>query len=459
MAGWREALRCWLERTGLKQLEARARPPVRAVLGRAWEIVLAMARDLYSGGLTLRTTSLVYTTLLSVVPLLAFSFSILKAFGVHNQLEPVLLGFLEPLGPRREALVDRMIGFVENIQVGVLGAVGLGFLMFTVGSLIYKIETGFNFIWDIRQARHWPRSVGGYLSVILGGPLLVFTATGMTASLAEPDWVRELVTTGPLGALIAILAELLPFLLVVAVFTFLYRLIPNTHVPFATALLGGLIAGILWQVTGWVFANFVATSTRYTAIYSGFAIGLMFMIWIYLSWLILLVGARTTFYIQHPEYLGQPEPGTPFRGRERQRAGLAVMCLVTERYLGGGPAWTQAALARRIGLPRTPLGEVLEDLSGAGLLAPTREEPPTYLPARDPRGLRIPEVLEAITNPSGPASGRDFRLQFHPVADRLLDQAEQVLRRELQDLTLAAALESEEGVGSGAQRQEGAAPS
>ena len=113
-----------------------------------------LVRNLMEGQLSMRAMSLIYTSLLSVVPLLALAFSVLKALGVHNMLEPLLQRLLEPLGPQQSVEISHnVIGFVDNIKVGVLGSVGVGFLLFTVISLIQKVEGSFNFIWRIDQPR------------------------------------------------------------------------------------------------------------------------------------------------------------------------------------------------------------------------------------------------------------------------------------------------------------------
>jgi membrane protein len=145
-------------------------------------LLIVLTRQLLQGQLNLRAMSLVYTTLLSVVPLLAVSFSVLKGFGVHNQIEPVLTNFLAPLGPRGYELSDNIIGFVENIRVGVLGSLGLVFLLYTVVSLIQKVESTFNYVWQVERLRGLTQRFSSYLSVILIGPVLVFTALGVTAT-------------------------------------------------------------------------------------------------------------------------------------------------------------------------------------------------------------------------------------------------------------------------------------
>lgn len=433
-------------------------PPARIFLIRVHQILVAISRDLMDGGLTLRTTSLVYTTLLSLVPLLAFSFAVLKGFGIHNQMEPWVLQFLEPLGPQREEFADRILGFVEKIEVGVLGAVGLGFLMITVGSLIYKIETGFNYIWQIQESRHWPRSLGGYLSVILGGPVLLFTASGMANAVLEWGPFRTLTNQEPFQTLVFVLGHILPTLLVIAAGAFIYRLIPNTRVSLRAALVGGVVAGLLWQGCGWVFGAFIGTSTRYTAIYSSFAIGLLFMIWLYVIWLILLVGGRIAFYVQSPQYLDQPRLDELLVGPERERAGLTVLCLVAEAFLRGRERWTLPELERRLVLPRRPLQGMLGDLEAVGLIAATRGPPPAYLPAGDPDRVLVKEAFEAIRQARGQGPEGVLRIPAHPAAEAIMEELEIGLGDQLGNATLASFLEPEEERGKKPKRRSSRSP-
>lgn len=438
---WKELVR-WVASPPPPASEPRDLPRHELALLRARQILGALTRDLMEGGLTLRTTSLVYTTLLSIVPLLAFAFAVLQGFGVHDQLEPVLLRFLEPLGPRSQEFTNRIIESVGNIEVGVLGAVGLGFLMFTVGSLVYKIESGFNYIWKVRRHRHWPRSLGGYLSVILGGPILLFTATGMADAVMEHQIVQALAAHKPFRTLLALFGQLLPTVLVIAAAMIIYRLIPNTRVSFSAALAGGTVAGLLWQACGWAFGTFIGTSTRYTAIYSGFAIGLVFMIWLYVTWLILLVGGRLAFYVQNPHYMDQADPDAPFTGPVRELAGLTVLCLVWEAFLRDDRPWTAPELEARLALPGQPLDSLLADLEGAGLIAATRADPHAYLPARDPQRVSVKEALDSIHRRSG---GKDritgHRIRTHPGAEAVLERIEKGLQRELEGITLVSLLE------------------
>ena len=267
------------------------------------QIIVMTGRDLMGGMITLHAMSLVYTTLLSMVPLLAVSISVLKGFGVHDQLEPALTNLLAPLGEQSAEISSRIVGFVENMKIGVLGALGLALLIFTAISLIQKIEAAFNHTWRLQTSRNLMQRFSDYLSVIMVGPVLVFSAVGITASLGSHQIVAALNDLPYMSDLLYLLGKVLPFVLVIAAFTFIYMLVPNTRVRLRSALYGAIIAGALWQTSGILFTSFIGGSSKYTAIYSGFAVLLVFMIWLYLSWIILLVGATIAFYHQNPDQL------------------------------------------------------------------------------------------------------------------------------------------------------------
>lgn len=358
--------------------------------------VLVLGRDLAFGQLTLRAMSLVYTTLLSIVPLLALSFSVLKAFGVTNQIQPMLLRFLAPLGQKGEEVAQRIVLFIENMNVGVLGVLGLTLLIYTAISLMQKIEESLNHIWHIPRPRRLGERFSRYLSVLLIGPLLVFSALGITATVMNIETVRELLAIGALGEAAAAAARLAPYLLVITAFTFIYMFVPNARVRLWPALVGGTAGGIAWQTAGWAFAHFVASSNQYAAIYSGLAILILFMIWLYVSWLILLFGASVAFYVQHPEYLVAKGGEPRLSNRMRERLGLSVMSLIAGRFVAGERMPSLPEFARLLGVPMHALIVVLNALESHDLVVQSGDDPPGYLPARDPSSISVTEVLETV---------------------------------------------------------------
>lgn len=379
-------------RIDLNQLSLSHRALLRAV-----RFTLVIAHELASGQINLRAMSLVYTTLLSLVPLIAVSFSVLKAFGVHNQLQPFLLNLFAPLGSQAGELVDRIIGFVANMKVGVLGALGMALLLYTVISLIQKVEDSFNHVWRTKGVRSFARRFSDYLSVIMVGPVLVFSAIGLTASMMSTRVMRRLLEVDAFGMAFAILGEMMPFFMIIAAFCFIYIFVPNTRVKFRSALVGASVGGMIWQLTNIVFTSFAASAVQYSAIYSGFAILMLFMIWIYLAWIILLFGAMVAYFHQHPE---QIRLGGGVRmalsHRMSERIALTVLTLVADSYCNEKRPWTLDDFVQRLRIPGDTLGEVVDMLQSCHLLVETAAEPPEYLPGHSPDSLTVARILAEI---------------------------------------------------------------
>jgi len=399
-------------------------------------LLFVLIREFANGQLNLRAMSLVYTTLLSMVPLLAVSFSVLKAFGVHNQIEPLLLNLVEPLGEKGNEIVINVLGFVENMKVGVLGSLGLALLLYTVVSLIQKVESSFNYVWHAKSSRSLSRRFSDYLSVIMVGPVLVFSAIGMTASMMNSDVVQTIVSIEPFGSLVVILSKVMPFLLVILAFSFVYMFVPNTKVKFTSALVGAMVGGALWQTTGLVFAEFASSSTKYAAIYSGFAILVLFMIWLYLSWLILLLGSQVAYYHQFPEQIRLSSQRVPLSGRFREQMGLLVMYWIAHRFVDEGAPMTLDDLSHVLQMPGDRVGETVQLLEDRGLLLESGNEPPEFLLRRDPANLTIAELMDIVRLPDEEQLMMEGRVNSVAVVDALMNRIEFGVHEHLAGLTL-----------------------
>ena len=360
------------------------------------QIIAMVVRDWMGGMLTLRSMSLVYTTLLSIVPLLAVSLSVLKGFGVHNQLEPALVSLLEPLGEKSIELSSKLVGFVDNMKIGVLGALGLALLLFTVVSLIQKIEAAFNATWRLQSSRNLMQRFSNYLSVVLVGPVLLFSAAGITASLGSNSIIEAINVLPLVREVIRLIGYILPYLLVIGAFTFIYILVPNTRVKPLSALYGAVVAGLLWKGTGFMFTVFMSGSTKYTAIYSGFAITLMFMIWLFLSWLILLIGSSIAYYHQHPERLHWGELKSHLSARMREQVVLQLMVSIGRYYDARSDLPTTIDnLANYQKVPVEMIGRMLDALEQDELVRRSSDMPPCYLPARSISRISLNEILRS----------------------------------------------------------------
>lgn len=426
LPSWWQRAQVYLWSTNINDL-----PTWQAFLLVAGRILFRLMSDVREGQLTLRAMSLVYTTLLSLVPLLALSFSVFKAFGIHNQLEPLLMNFLAPLGEKGDQLAGQIVQFVENMNVGVLGFLGLLLLVYTVVSLIQKVESAFNFIWRVSSLRSISQRLSGYLSVVMVGPMLVVTAMGITASVANTALVKELITIEPFGMLFVTLSKLVPYLLVIAAFTVTYVIIPNTAVRFRSALVGGIVAGILWESVGWGFASFIAGSGKYTAVYSGFAILIFFLVWLYLNWMVLLLGASIAFYHQNPAYQTARGERVTLSTFAREALALEIIRLVSAAYHEGRQDVTVDSLAENLHLPREPVARVVATLCEAGLLLHANDDNGFLIPGRDVETITIKSIFEAI---AGHISEDAIEIDFasEPVRDVMLD-VDQATRQHLQD--------------------------
>lgn len=400
------------------------------------KLIYATVKGFTENELTLRAMSLVYTTLLSIVPLLAFSVSILKAFGiVDNQLEPFLINFMEPLGEKGVEITGQIIGFIENINFGVLGIIGLVMLIYTSISLIMKIEDSLNHIWKVRKGRSLVRRFSDYITILLIGPVLMFAAIGLTASFESNAIVQKVLAIQPLGTLVLLSAKLIPYLFVFLVFTFIYAVIPNTKVKIKSAFIGGAIAGIAWQTTGWVFAFSVAKSTKYAAIYSSLAVLILFMIWLYINWLILLIGAQIAYCHQNLKTLDLGRTIFQLSSKVKEKMAFLVMYLIGYNFYHNEEKWTFDSLVNYLGLPQESVDTTLSELKDKNLILEVGDDPTFYLPAKDIEVITLAEIIDAArTNRETPLL--ENRYLANPEIDQITEHIDDAIHGALGEMTL-----------------------
>jgi len=400
------------------------------------KLIYATVREFTDNELTLRAMSLVYTTLLSIVPLLAFSVSILKAFGVvDNQVEPLLANFLEPLGEKGTEITGQIIGFINNINFGVLGIVGLLMLIYTSISLIMKIEDSLNHIWKVKKGRSLVRRFSDYISILLIGPVFMLAAIGLTASFVSNAIVQRVLSMEPLGTLLLFAGKLIPYLFVFLVFTFIYIIIPNTKVKFKSALIGGAIAGIAWQTTGWVFAFSVAKSTRYAAIYSSLAMLILFMIWLYVNWLIMLIGAQIAYCHQNLKSLDLGKRIFQLSSKLKEKLSFMVMYLIGYNFYHNKEKWTNDTLTQHLGLPQVSIESTIKELEEKNLILEVGEDPVFYLPAKDIEAITLTEILDA-SRVNKETTFLENRYLSKPEVDHLIENIDEAIHGTLGKLTL-----------------------
>ncbi len=383
----------------------------------------------------LQALALSFKMMISLAPLLAVAFSVLKAFGVQNRLKPALAEALAPLGPNGDEITSRLFEFVNNMNVGALGSIGLITLFMTVVSLVTSVEGAFNQIWKIKTARPLTRKFSDYLSTLMIGPVLIFSAVGVTASLQSSGLVKKLIALEPFGSLIVLALRLTPYLTVWAAFTFLYVFVPNTRVRLKSALLGGLVGAVLWETVGWGFAAFVTASTKYYAIYSGFAILLLFLLWIYYGWMILFFGAQVAFV--HQNFRIFERERQPHGVSEAAREGLAlrVMALIAQSFYFQKPGWTAAELALQLQVPHSLMDQILAALRDGNLMVEAGKDQRLF-PARDLERIEIREIIDCVRTHGDQGKGAlSYEGTEDPVAG-ILKEVDESLKTALQGKNL-----------------------
>lgn len=398
-----------------------------------------------NGDLTIRASSLVYTTLLTFVPLLAISFAVAKGMGVHKMLAPGIYEFLEPMGEKGSEIADTILAYVDNINVKVIGSVGLVFLLYTAINTVQQVESAFNHFWQIRRTRSFLRKVRDYLTVLMAGPLLMVSAIGITTTVMHHGIVQKLTAIEPFGTTILLLTKIFPYLLIILAFTLFYFLLPNTRVRFSSALAGGAAAGILWEVLSWAFTKFLVSTAQYSAIYSGFAAVPVFMIWLYFNWLIILMGVKIAFYHQFPAMLRMRQDRAVFSERFKYRLALAIMYLIAQHYQQNRSRWTMNTLARYLKIPVAPILDVLQALINQKLILELPEDG-TYLPARDSDTIHVRDVLRAVE--IGMFGDNMFGQQVcsMPVIEQIIGKLDDGIAQSLSEETVRTLLQAPEAL-------------
>ncbi|HEV7633560.1 MAG TPA: YihY/virulence factor BrkB family protein [Steroidobacteraceae bacterium] len=361
---------------------------------RAMRYPYAVLRDLLAGQLNLRAMSLVYATLLSIIPAVALSFAILKAFGVHRELEPVIFEFFRPLGAAAHDLTERIMNFADNVRSGLVGSVGFALLLWTLIGTVKKVEDSFNFVWRVQVPRSFARRIAEYVGMLIAGPVLIVVVFGLSKLAFDNSAVRALSELPFVTRLLQAAIEFAPYAIVTALFTVLYIVIPNTRVRLVPALVGALTAGFLWAATGKLFTAMLLYTSRLTLVYAGFAIVIAVLLWTYFGWTILLAGAQLSFYVQNPSYLRLGQKPLRLTNHEKERLALNILYLVGRNHAAGKPPWMLDALCHELGVPGVAVADIIDNLESAGLLVESDDE--RVFPGRDAGNIRLAEILDVV---------------------------------------------------------------
>ncbi len=358
---------------------------------RCGQILVAVARDLIQGQLSLRAMSLVFTTVIGFFPLLALTFAILKSLGVHNAMEPTLMALLEPLGDRQEEVTQQILGYVDAMQVELIGITSVGLLLYIVLDMMRKIELSFNYIWAVEQSRSWSSRVSEYLFAVIVSPLLLFVSISITSSV-NTNFFQGLLQNLSYGAFILqITAVVAPILLMSLAFAFAYSFLPNTKVNFGSAFIGGLVTTIIWKLMGTFFQEVFVSQAR-ESIYLAFAGAIVIMIFTYIGWLVALVGSSIAFYHQFPAKARSGRSKTLLSIFQHEETCLTVAAIIIGRFQHSESPLSLDEIANAIGASPVIIDIALTELETMELITQTNDEPSRYVPTKSVDDCSMVEV-------------------------------------------------------------------
>ncbi len=348
--------------------------------------------------LLLRAHSLTFLSILSVVPLLALAVSMVELFGVTENLTGFFVGFIAAGAPEA---AERIPELVTQLNFGALGTVGAVALLSTTVLMIGSIERSLNAIWGIHSQRPWVRRIPDYLAVLLVAPLLLGVSISLGTSLRSQWLVQRLLDYPLFTQLWDLGLRQAPTLFVIVGFTFLYWFLPNTSVRLASAGLGAVFAGLLFTLAQQAYVGLNVGAARYNALFAGFAWFPLFMVWLYFSWAITLLGAEVAYAHQTLRLYRREVREAGAGAAARESIGLAIALEVARAFRDGSTPWSDDALSERLDVPVRTVRALLARLGEAGLLAELGGEgrSGTWQLARPADRIRVADVIEALRGP------------------------------------------------------------
>lgn len=339
--------------------------------------------------------------MLSVVPVAAMAFGISKMVGIDKQLTKYLN---EQFAGQQEVL-DYIIqfanSFLDNTKGGLIAGIGAIILIWSVMKVFGNIESSFNAIWQIRQGRNWFRKFSDYISMLIIAPILLVSSSSATVFISTvlKQLAVEHAIVGVLSPLLFLLIKLVPYVLIWLLLTMVYMVMPNTKVNFKSAFVAGIISGTVFVFVQWAYIHFQVGVSKYNAIYGSFAALPLFLIWLQMSWLIVLFGAEISFAVQNVEkYEFEPDTQnlSPFSWRVLT---LTVAHLLIKNFANGEKALTAEEISKRLEIPIRAVRDIIYMLVDSEILSEVNtknEKEKAYQPALDTNILTVSYVLNAL---------------------------------------------------------------
>ena len=391
---FREGL--WLQKAGTEK------PKLKAYIVRLLKIFTLSAQAFIEDNGSLRASALTLYSLLSVVPVIAMLFGIAKGFGFEQLLEQRLLEQAPEQNELIEKLFDMAKHLLDSTKGGVVAGFGVAILFWTVLKVISNIEESFNHIWRVEKPRALTRKLNDYLSVMLLAPLLMIAASSI--SIYVQTQLASLINAIALpGTIIALkLLSYLPILILWGLFSFVFIFMPNTTVSYRSGLFAGIISGTIYYIVQSLYVSLQIGVTSYNAIYGSFAALPLFLIWLQITWIIVLIGSELSFFHQNLAYYQFNQHIKNLNFVSRVAIAEQIMHLIIDRFKQFKKSpYSAEELSIQLQLPISIVKPIISELVDCQLLSrldTSDTSTSRYQPARDTSLLTDKSINEALKN-------------------------------------------------------------
>lgn len=396
---------------------------LRRLLVRLFKVIYMVVRGFLKDRCPLRSSALTYATLLSVVPLLAFAFALARSFGMD--ISPLKSFLIENVALGNEEIGGRIFDFVDNIKAGTLGPPALVLLVVTIITVMGNIELSFNHIWGVRKPRTLWRKFSDYLSVLLVVPILIAAGVAIGGMLRSNQLFA---TVLHFQALQTFFWAVINRLLVCLGFSLLYIFMPNTRVKILPAVVGGLIAGLAWQAALWGYITFQVGFMKYASIYGALASIPINLVWLYISWNVVLLGAEISFAVQNVRTFHGEGAALSRSWNYHELVALNLLVRIGSRFLKGDPPVDAETLAGDFDVPFRLVNRSLQQMIDGGLINEVAGDERYFQPARDLSTMTLKSIVHALRSEGGPKvipptlKTSPAVLQIERILDRSLDE-------------------------------------
>jgi membrane protein len=412
--------------------------PFFFVLIRVTKIFYITFKELKQLEFMTHAASLTFTSVLSLVPMLALTFALAKGFGVQDILQPLLLE--QTVGKISDDIIPELIAYVNNTDVKALGSIGLLFIIITSISVLGTVENSFNKIWQVDVARTLFRKFSDYLSVLTVGPVLLVATIGLTTSLASNTVTQKLLEIGLFAGFMKLFLLSLPWFFCIGALTFLYLFLPNTKVNFFPALFAGCIAGVSWQFSQFAYIHFQIGIARFNAIYGTFATVPIFLLWIYISWIIVLIGAKICFASQRIQQIHPLSDYRKINFAFKEKISILVLLEICQTYEQQENRSTVEEIAAKFRIPVAMVQDTMKRLHRFNYILPiATSRQVTYVPAKPIEQIQLITLLEDLRLIGGAdvqSRDKEFLQTIQSINSRYLS----ILEKEFGQETMATLL-------------------